>query len=593
MGSLQKTLQQILSRMRGATLSQRIALLLGGALTAVSLLWLGNWAATPELTPLLDQDLGATEIASIRSGLEAMNEKFEVRGQRVYVRSDANRAALQAQLLQGGHMPDNTSAGFAALVRETNPLISQAESDRRWNYALQKELETVLRQLSGVRAASVLLPVTTQRTRFAKFDSPVTASVTLTMASGENVPRTLALAAARLVSGAVRGLPLKNVQVVDGNGVSALDWESDGPDGAGALNRERAAQERAVEEKLRAQLPDPKVRVSVRVELESTARNTTTETPVSGVERIEQNSSTRISRSRRGAAPGVEPNTAVTAGGSTGPDETQETETTRTEKQTGMETRREETPAGGIKEIHAAINVSASYLEAIFRRSNAADAAPNEEALKTIFEREKPRFVSQAVKLVKPQADENVAVDWYYDIVEAPATAPAGAMDQGLDALRKYGPQGGLALLALISLGLMLRLARKSGDTESFGIELGLPREAIDAARQAASDAGHAASARARTAGNTQRHVVGGGGGTAVVAAMPSGSALDGVPAMPVGTTAVTEGVLMAQEVDEGTVQTNKMIDQVAQLVDADPDNLSALFEQWVRRGDAYRSRET
>ena len=80
MAAFQKSLGQVVTRLRDINTSQRIALLLGGALVALSLLWLVQWAASPVLTPLLDQDLQPEEIAQVRSGLEAMGEPCEVRG---------------------------------------------------------------------------------------------------------------------------------------------------------------------------------------------------------------------------------------------------------------------------------------------------------------------------------------------------------------------------------------------------------------------------------------------------------------------------------------------------------------------------------
>jgi DNA-directed RNA polymerase subunit beta len=56
----------------------------------------------------------------------------------------------------------------------------------------------------------------------------------------------------------------------------------------------------------------------------------------------------------------------------------------------------------------------------------------------------------------------------------------------------------------------------------------------------------------------------------------------------PVGQAAATEGILVAQEIDEKTVQTNKMLEQVAQVVRSDAEQAAALLEQWVQRTDAY-----
>jgi len=105
-----------------------IALLLGGALVAGSLIWLVQWAASPELVPLLDQDFQPDELQVARGGLEALGEKVEVRGSRLYVRPSANRQTLIAQLQQQEKLPANTSTAFANLVKETNPWIGEREA---------------------------------------------------------------------------------------------------------------------------------------------------------------------------------------------------------------------------------------------------------------------------------------------------------------------------------------------------------------------------------------------------------------------------------------------------------------------------------
>jgi flagellar biosynthesis/type III secretory pathway M-ring protein FliF/YscJ len=81
MGALQKLISQIMERLRDTTLSQRVALFLGGALVAISLIWLVQWAATPEMVPLLDQDLSAEDLVLVQSGLDALGRDYDDRGQ--------------------------------------------------------------------------------------------------------------------------------------------------------------------------------------------------------------------------------------------------------------------------------------------------------------------------------------------------------------------------------------------------------------------------------------------------------------------------------------------------------------------------------
>lgn len=574
MDFLRKLSARIASQLRTLNLSQQIALLMGGALVAVSVLWLVSWAASPELVPLLDQDLSTEEMARIEAALARLNMQFQAVGGRILVSAGANRAVLMAHLQQDGSLPDDTSVGFAALVKEANPWISQAEHERRWNVALKHELELVLAQFEGVRSASVFLPLGGSQRTFSRNAPEMTASVTLVMEGGQPVARELALAAARQVAGAVRGLPLRNVQVLDANGMSAIDWESENA-AMTALDRKRRAEELEVQRKIINQLPDPKALVSARVELEERDQSLHSETPTKPVEVEVETTEETMARISGGGEPGVRPNVGVAASSRTADENTQRS-TNKTRLQPAVTVKTEATPAGGVREIWAAVNISYSYLASIWRRSN-PEGEPTEADIDAIFEREKSRIVGQVSRLVKPQDDDHVYVSWYHDTFEdLNQPAQAAVLDEAVDIAKRYGPQSALGLLALVSLGLMLRMARRQNGAESFGLEIGLPQEALEAARQAARDA--EAAGRRRTARGGK----------------PGGSAErdDGIEAAldAVGQASVSEGVLVAQEVDEKTVQTHKMLNQVSQVIDVDAEATAALLEQWVQRSDAFEA---
>lgn len=588
MGALQRILGQIVRRLRDINTSQRIALLMGGALVAISLIWLVQWAASPELVPLLDQDLQPEELAQVRSGLELMGETCEVRGNRVLVRAAAHRQALIAHLQQQEKLPANTSTAFANLVRQSDPWISMEESQRRWTFALQQTLEQVLRQFSGVKTANVFLNLSAQGKSFSRMPPPSSASVTLTMKHGGEVPRSLALAAARLVSGAVAGLPPHNVEVVDAaTGRVALDWDVE-QDAASQLERRLAKEELRYAQKIRQQVPDPQALVSVQVELNPTTSNVQTEQPLKGVPKSERTMRQETTRGRPGELPGVQPNVGLAAG-SGGSSETNSQETSETESEVGLARKVEATPPGEVEKVTAAISLSHSYLEGVFRRSNpTADpgaSGPDDAQIEDVFQRERTRLLSQVIQLVKPQIEENVAISRYYDnTVENVVASAPGTLHDTVGLMKSYGPQAGLAVLAVVALGMMLRLARKSDVSDMFGLELGLPKEAIEAAKAAAADVSAVASQPGRYAGPARRGV-----GPAEASAIGTARGLDAELTAPVENVAATEGMLVAQEVDPATVQTRKMLEQVGQMVESDPDVVSALVEQWVQRSEQYR----
>lgn len=564
----QRTLSRIHQQLGGLTISQKVALALGAVLVAGSLAWMVQWAAEPTMLPLWQGELAAEDLARVRSGLDAMGERYEVRGSTVLVPAGTNARAVVARLQQADKMPSDLTHGFEALVKESNPWLSQAENDRRWTIALQRELESVLRNFTGVETARVFLNLNAERRGFARTAPAGSASVTLFMRGGVPLSEALAMNAARMVAGSVRGLALQHVSVVDGTGHSPLDWETQRSPST-TLQRERIEQEKLIRDKIRNQLAfDPLALVNVRVELNFSTQTSESHTLDDPVEVSEESSSEQRTNLKPNGPAGVQPNVGVAVSQGNGAEQFTR-ETIRSEKQSGFTHSTRSTPGGETFAIFAAINISHSYLEQVFRRFNENAAAPTLQQIEQVFEQEQKRIVAQISKLVKGQDDrsvtEQIAVSWYYD-PPATASGPAAAAAPMMELAQRYGPQAGLGLLALLAVGLMFRLAKRPGEAESFGLDLGLPREAVEAAQRAAGDL-------ARVAGR----------GRAVKRASEKPGA-PGDPAMP--TTSATEGVLIAREVDEATVQIQKMIQEVDEMVQSDSGSVATLFEQWIDRSE-------
>jgi flagellar biosynthesis/type III secretory pathway M-ring protein FliF/YscJ len=312
----------------------------------------------------------------------------------------------------------------------------------------------------------------------------------------------------------------------------------------------------------------------VQVVLDRTARDLESSTPTDAVDISEQRETDETKRGRPSGEPGVKPNVGVVAGGGQ-LNESSLRESSKVEKAVGTTRKVERTPPGEIKEIFAAINVSHTYLEGVYRRNNPNAAGPTVDQIQTVFETEKTKIENQVTVLVKPQDVDHVRVDWYYDAIEAGVVAEAGALETSFDTLRRFGPVAGLALLALFSLGLVMRMARRSDAGESFGLEIGLPQDAIAAAKKAAADIEEAAR-RPRRAAVGRAAVTAGAAGEA-------GEALAAV-SVPTGEAAVVEGVLDGQEVDEGAVQVAHMLGQVTSMAEQDPEGIATLVERWAQR---------
>ena len=580
MASYQRSIENAFKQLRDLSASQRLAIAFGVMLVAGSLVWMGQWAATPEMTPLLNQTLSAEDIAQIRVGLTAIKEPFKVEGSQVLVRADANLPSLWASLGQMDKLPSDTSQSFAQMVKDANPWLPQEENDRRWTVAQASELERMIRQLSAVKDAKVQLNLSAKPRSFSRIETQSKASVVVIAKGGEQVTRSLAIAVARLVSGALRDVPMKNVEVVDGsNNRAALDWESDDPSGGGGLAMLQQKIERETADKIEEQLSyDRNVRVSVQAVIDRAARTEAKTEPIEGVPTEEINTEQSSTKNKAAAGGGVQANTGATADAGGNDGEATKSTSTETRFQPGVTSTTTTNPAGSIKQVFAAIALSHSYLESIHKKRNPDAKAATEADIQKIFDEQKTRIENQVAKLVFPPDAKQVAVDWYYDApIAVAAEASTASMEMGLEVVTKYGPASGLGLLALLSLGLVMKMAKQRTSAEMLASETGLPKEVIEAARRAAeglSPDAPAAGGR-RGAGGGASGAAGHMGGVEPVMAEP----LEVIP-LPMGTAA--EGVLDAQEVDEGTVQIHKMIEQVNHLTGEDDEAIASLVEKWV-----------
>jgi len=558
MADWRQTVRQASAHLRDMTLSQRLAVLLGVLLVAGSLAWMIQWAASPEYVPLLNQVLTPEELARLSEGLDLIDQRYRIAGAQILVPASANRPSILARLQQADKLPSDTSIGFEELVKQSNPWISQAENNRRWTLAMQRELERVLRRFNGVQDASVFLNLNAQRVSFGR-QPEHSASVTLTMTGGAPVPRELAISAARLVAGAVRGLTIKNVEVVDSNGRPAIDWESEQSGTLASIERRRRQQEQDTAAKIRSQLAYiPGVRVSVQVVLDPTTRHVEASTVSEGAALERRGYEEENSNTARSGQAGVQPNTGTAvAGGTRGQNERREEREERFQPSVTQSS--ESTPAGRVQSIYAAISIPYSYLAGIYRRNNPDGEEPNEQQIERIFEGQAERIVRQVTKLVYPTDPEQVAVDWHYDVVQEEQTAEAGSAGSSLRVVRTYGPVGALAALAVLALFLTLRMARQGSETPSLNIETGLPEDVVEAARRAAQDLKRAAQAPA--------------------AGVATSSETEAVPL-----SATAEGMLEAPELDEQAVQMHKMLEQVGRAIQADPKAVAGLIERWLHQ---------
>lgn len=563
MEALRRVLKQIVDQGSKLNVAQRVAMLFGAVLIAFSVAWMVSWAATSDMKPLLEQDFSPEEIDQVQLGLEARGVEFRVVGNRVFIPSAANRAALITGLELEGRLPDDTSIGFQKLIEESNPWMSQAELKRRTTVYQQAALERVLTTFEGVQEARVFLNLNDDKRLVVRHEMPASASVQLKMRGGAPVGRPLAIAAAKLVAGAVRNLKLEHVEVVDSMGRTALDWSEMQSDSPSRIHDQRRRLENEYAGKILDILRDPFANVSVRAETELTQRQTNMAEPLSPVETKTITESTLETTGTASQQPGVAVNTGTSNGGLGQTLRQRETSTNEAHMTVGQRSEQTSTPSGDLKSIHVAISLSDVYLRRILSFMQPDLTEVTFEDIESVFDQERAKILRLVQPLLKgataTNQDQFISLAWHIEPSETVPLGPTGVTGTAMAFGYSYAPQIGLAVLALVALWMMMRMARKGIDGEAFGMEIGLPEDALEASRRAAEDVGDGVDAISSQ----------GEGGEVVTA---------------------TEGILEATEIDEATVQLNKMVEQVANFIAEDPETVAGVIERWIHQ-DKYQHR--
>ncbi len=557
MDRLRQIWADIAARLGVMTLSQRLAIGLCAALAGVCLLWLMQWSATPSLVPLVNGNMSYDELASVEQALQANGIDPEVRGMRIFVptaqRHNALRVAHAADALPDGSLLDMEDA-----VGDTNPFESPDARAFKQNYAMANELAKIIESSPAVRKARVMINPKSKRRLGGLSDVP-TASVTVTLGSSHEMSQAMVEGFAKLVAGAVAGLKPYDVAVTDARTMRAYSLpHPDDLAGFDILTMTKRREEHIRDKILGTLLNIPGVHVAVSVDLDTSKRVTTNLKHNEPQPKTESTDSTEQSSATQPSEPGVQANLgqAITAG-SAGTSNT--SEKTETENFPAMLTQSEtiEQMPFAIRTVTASIKIPRSFVVGVFNAQNGtpnAEAKDNDPAFVEFRDAELLRIKSGVERVVMTKNSDDVVVDIYPDmewtveggvLSHAPgATAGVADGSNGDDTmalLRTYGPQAGLAGLALVSLLMMTRMAGKSTKL-----------------------------AAQRTAGGGLSDDI--AGDEVPLTVGPSS----------VGQAGPSDSVLAGREVDPETLRTQELGLEVSKLVDADPAGTAELLRRWV-----------
>jgi flagellar biosynthesis/type III secretory pathway M-ring protein FliF/YscJ len=543
--------RQIAEQLRNMSVSQRVAI---GLLVVVLIggMWgLVRWGAQEEWIPLHPQAFTADQIQRIQGELLALGgDRARVEGDRVLIRGDEQyRQQLVALLAQRGALPRDTSLGYAALIKETSVFIG--DRSRVWmeHRGLETELSGVISKFSGVRDAHVFVEVPQQR-GFGGKAGGSRASVHVTLSEGESLDKQRIAAIANFVVGAVSGLELKNVKITDGVRFYRP------PDVAEELPTEILDIQRQAEEHHAQKIYDQLRYISgVLVNVHATLQDADEQIQEKklGPAVVDQESSRteEMSGPSGASGPGVRPNQGrVLADAGGGNSSTKEEADTSLKGERDARLQTTVRRAGFVQKLSASVNVPRSYLERVLSAQQAGGGASTDLSLDKIASVELPRIRDAVKPLINAVADDQVVVNWYYDMPreEKAVTQPQSA---GFAALAKeHGAQAGLALLAVGSLAVVMRIARKAQ---------------VAAAPRLAPAGGGSAAGRGDDVDEEEAPLRRLGGGPATV-----------------GEVQEMESVMVGHEVDENMVRVQQIAKQIGQMIREDPASAAGIVRHWV-----------
>jgi flagellar biosynthesis/type III secretory pathway M-ring protein FliF/YscJ len=557
MNRVRRLLNHIATQLGGLTLSQRLAIGLCAALVAVSLLWLMQWSTTPEMIPLVAHDFAFDDLDAAEEALRNNGIRYQLYGSRIYVRDSDRHNALR--LVHAAEaLPDGSLFDMAAVVTDDNPFQSPEARAYAQNYAKGNELAKIIGTSPYVKKASVIVNPASKRRLGGVGDVP-SASVTVTLAAGREMTQEVVEGFAKLVSGAVAGLKPHNVYITDARTLRSHSMPH--PDDAAGFDLLSIVKRREehYRTKILSKLADiPGVQVAVTVELDTSKRVTQNIKHDVPQPRVEQTSSTEQSAGSQATEPGVQANLGQAISGAIG-GQTQSIEESKTEnfEPKLSQTETVEHFPFATRKVTAAIGIPRSFLQGVLQsqRPDAKDQPRDDDpAFTAVRDAQVARVKSSVARIVMAKSPDDVEVDVYPD---GEWTADGGgwsrtpspsalAMQQGgmadyVEMFKTYGPQAGLAILALFSLFMMTRMARKS--VESLGARR--PRHTA-LAQEAAEE-------------------------------VPLT-----VAAASVGQAQVSGSLLTGKEVDPESLRYQELGTEVSKMVERDPLGAAELIRRWV-----------
>ena len=570
MDFVRKYLSQIKAQLNGLTVSQKLLIGLLTVVMLATIFFTVIYSAKPQMVALIAQPMTAEQISAVEIALKGKYD-YQVVGDKVMVPAE-QAYSIRGALAEQRALPKDLSTAFSQVAMNPNLFETDANSARKWNFAVQQELTNWLRGFSYVEDGSVII-AQGQQVSLGRQPMPSTATVQLKVKGNQPLTSSQVMAIAEMVAGATSGMKREDVRIVDGDHAYHVPSE-DLPLATDYLEYKNHMED-YFSRKLYSMFDDignVKVAVNVVLDLSSRHRETASYDPKSTVVKAEQETSrnmTSSSGSAAGGEPGVTPNTSAVADTTASNKSGSTTNDITTKNVVGLGKTFEtvNTPPGvEIKDITASLSIPRSYFLAIFRRQAhdpKADPDDSDPKFKAVMDDTVKMAQARAKTTIGTKTDDQIRVDWFDDTIASknPESVPAGVFAAGSipGMITQYARQGVLALVALGALGMMLMMVRRAvpggdgGDLDP-GVFFG----------GASGGGNRKGGAKSKRRGKDVDQL----------------ESEDDV----FGEAGEGDAVLTGIELDDETLASRKMVDEVSNMVKENPENAAALVKRWMTK---------
>lgn len=550
MDFVKSQLDRIQQQLSGLNASQKMLAACLVAIIVMTVAFWGGRAGTSERVPLYKDALEPAEAARIKNILLMRGIDATIGADsRVSVPAASWNEAL-GQLADSEAMPTNRAIDFEALMKGMNPFQSQSNVDASLNQFKQAQLAEAIREIRGVKSARVFInPLEKYRLGGAVEPS---ATVTIFTHDPKAISQSIVDGVAGLLKGAQAGLTWSNIIVtVDGELRRVSDPKNRGAEGADSLLalREQYQQKYSDDVAKFLMIPGVSVRVTFGMNDATTRTRTHTFDQKKSFSLESESSEKSMESTGGGGAPAGEPGAMPNVGMSVAGAAAGTAGATITEND--AKTKFDVFPSDVVEESErlatlgpvtgAAVLIPRGYVAKRLKFGKQNPPEPDDAAIDAWLQKELPGYQEQIRSAVGMASTTPVSVGLYMDETALPDAAAAGAVSTAsLAAMAGTHSReimlGGLAVVSLFMVSMMVRKGGPAVVAVPAGIQFTSPSPLLDATEQLAGEVGEGKS------------------------------------------------TLNAMELDADAVHAQQMVDQVAAMVEDNPDAAAGLVKRWMSR---------